>query len=195
MSARGIATAVGLLVLVAAGARAQGLGQAAARERAKRADKTEAKKGQPAPAFTNEDLERGRPPGTKSGTASPAAAASPATESVTETQAEGEASSSEAGDDRRQQERGYLDEITAAQAEVRAAEGRIRELSDKLNPMSLSYIYGSGGSNDANEELRVRSELREAEAQLISARQAVLTANQNLRDFRAGRARSSEQPR
>jgi hypothetical protein len=59
----------------------------------------------------------------------------------------------------------------------------------------MSYIYGSGGSNDANEEQRVRQELREAEEQLTSARQAVQTANQNLQDFRAGRPVGSSEPR
>ena len=37
--------------------------------------------------------------------------------------------------------------------------------------MSTSYIYGAGGSNDANEELRVRDELRQAERELQAARQ------------------------
>ncbi len=63
----------------------------------------------------------------------------------------------------------------------------MRQLSEKLNPMSVSYIYGAGGSNDANEELRVRAELREAESQLQAARQALVTANQNLQGARQGR--------
>jgi hypothetical protein len=54
--------------------------------------------------------------------------------------------------------------------------------------MSTSYIYGMGGSNDANEELRVRAELRQAETELQAARQSVVTATQRLQDFRLGRS-------
>jgi hypothetical protein len=53
--------------------------------------------------------------------------------------------------------------------------------------MSISYIYGSGGSNDANEEIRVREELRQAEGILQGARQALGDANKSLQDFRQGR--------
>jgi hypothetical protein len=53
--------------------------------------------------------------------------------------------------------------------------------------MSTTYVYGAGGSNDANEELRVRGELSQAESQLQAAREAVANANQAIQDFRAGR--------
>jgi len=78
---------------------------------------------------------------------------------------------------------------------VTRAEGQIRELSGKLNPMSLSYIYGSGGSNDANEELRVREQLRQAESDLQAARQGVEAANRNLQDVRQGRQPGSSEER
>jgi len=76
-----------------------------------------------------------------------------------------------------------------------APEAQVRELSDKLNPMSVSYIYGAGGSNDANEELRVREELRQAESGLLAARQGVEAANRNLEDFRQGRTPGSSEER
>ena len=53
--------------------------------------------------------------------------------------------------------------------------------------MSVSFIFGAGGSNDPNEEIRVREELRQAEANLQSARQAEAEARKNLEDFRQGR--------
>ena len=91
--------------------------------------------------------------------------------------------------DRNELERPYLDAITEAQAEVTHAQTRVQALGDKLNPMSTSYIYGAGGSNDANEELRVRDEMRQAERELEAARQKVVTANQNLAGSPAGAAR------
>jgi hypothetical protein len=188
MSARRIAAVTGLLgfVFVAATA-AQGLGDTAARERAKRAAKTQAKK-EPAKSFTNEDLEEGRPPGAKPETGSTQAAPQAAPQ-----QEEQEAPSP--AEDRLAQERIYLDAITAAQQGMTAAETRVRELSDKLNPMSLSYIYGAGGSNDASEELRVREELRQAESELQVARQTLATATRNLQDVRQGRRPESLEER
>lgn len=190
MSARRIAAVTGLLgfVLVAATA-AQGLGDTAARERAKRAAKTQAKK-EPAKSFTNEDLEEGRPPGAKPETGSTQAAAAP---QAAPQQEEQEAPSP--AEDRLAQERIYLDAITAAQQGMTAAETRVRQLSDKLNPMSLSYIYGAGGSNDASEELRVREELREAESELQVARQTLATATRNLQEVRQGRRPESLEER
>lgn len=183
MNTRRMLGLLGLLsfVLVSVSA-AQGIGDTAAREKAKRA---QSKK--PAKAFTNDDLDAGRPPGQNkeegAGGAEPQAASEPETLQPMRDDSRGEA------------ERTYVDAIRAAEAEVKSVEDRIRELSGKLNPMSLSYIYGSSGSNDANEELRVREELRQAEAQLIAARQSVVTANRNLQDARAGRPVGSEELR
>ena len=170
--------------LIAASARAQGLGDVAARERSKRVQpkKVEAK------VYTDDDLSKGRPPGAKTEDG----ATAPAPEVGGDP---GSPSPTEAAEARRQVERGYLSAIGAAQAQVAGAEARIRQLSDRLNPMSLSYIYGAGGSNDANEELRVREELRQAESELTAARQAVVAANQNLQDYRQGRPTSSDEPR
>jgi hypothetical protein len=181
MSAFRIAVVTGLLGFwLVAPTSAQGLGDTAAREKAKRAAKAEAKK-EPGKTFTNSDLDQGRPPGAKPESGGAEAAPASAEEGPVP------AHSPAAAEDRVTQERSYLDAITAAQQGVTAAETKVRQLSEKLNPMSLSYIYGAGGSNDANEELRVREELRQAESQLQAARQAVVTATQNLQGFRQGR--------
>jgi hypothetical protein len=171
------ALAACLLALAAAASAAKGLGDLAARERAKRAADAKKKK-EPAKSFTNEDLEAGRPPGTK-----------PA-------EGEGEAPAPTGGAEAApapveaplERERPYLDAVSSAQQALTAAETRVKAISDKLNPMSVSYIYGAGGSNDANEELRVRAELTQAESELQAARQALATANQNLLAARQGRA-------
>ena len=161
---------------------AQGLGDTAARERAKRAQtkKPDAK------VFNNDDLAAGRPPGQKKEDA--AAQAQPQAASEPETL-------QPARDDSRSEVNAYVDALRAAEGEVKAVEGRVQDLSARLNPMSLTYIYGAGGSNDANEELRVRAELRQAEEQLAAARQAVATANRNLQDVRSGRPVGSDEPR
>jgi len=172
-----VATIVGLLAVALPGSGvAQGLGDAAARERARREKLEQAKK---APVLTNEDLDKGRPPG-----AAPAAAqgASSAAES-------GEAPrESPPLEDRLAAERPYLDALKEAQTRVSQLESRIQELSAKLNPMSGSFIYGATGSNSANEEAEVREQLRQAESELTEARQAVQTANQTLQEFRQGRS-------
>jgi hypothetical protein len=58
--------------------------------------------------------------------------------------------------------------------------------------MSGSFIFGATGSNDANEDLQVREEMRQAEARLVEARQALAAANQALQDFRQGRAPAAQ---
>lgn len=182
MSARRITTLLALVVLVfAAGAQSQGLGDTAAKERQKRAEKKPRGK-----SFTNDDLDKGRPPGSKPAGESSDASSAPAEQPQSYTPPE---------EDRLAQERPFIDGIRAAEAEVTAAEGRIRELAARLNPMSTTYIYGAGGSNDANEELRIREELRQAESQLQATRQAVVDANRQLQDFRQGRPSSSNEDR
>jgi len=148
----------------------QGLGGAAAREKSRRA--AAEKKGDPK-SFTNVDLEKGRPPGAASGTtAAPAA---------------GDAAGGEATapiEDRNFEEKSLLDAISAAQESVSAVEERIRMLSDKLNPMSGSFIYGAGGSNSVAEEQQTRQQLTESQSELLQARQAVAQAQQALREHR-----------
>ena len=64
MTARRVATVLGLLAFLApVVAAAQGLGDVAARERAKRAKQEEGNKASKAKVITNEDLDASRPPG------------------------------------------------------------------------------------------------------------------------------------
>lgn len=158
---------------------AQGLGAVAARENSKRSA-AGAKPG--ARSFDNADLDKGRPPGTTAGGGEGA--------SGTQSGAAGETGSSAASEpepDRNAQEKPLLDAISAAQEGVAAVEARIRELSDKLNPMSITYIYGSAQSGDAaGEEARTRQELSEAQTDLLQARQALAVAQEALREARRG---------
>jgi hypothetical protein len=167
-----------LLALVLPGiASAQGLGDVAARERAKRAKQEAAKK---TPVITNEDLDKGRPAG--------AASTSGEGASSTVPEGGGDAPASPPLEDRFAAERAYLDAVQAARGRVAALESRIQELQAKLNPMNGSFIYGPTGSNSANEEAEVRSQLQQAEGELDGARQALVDANQALEDVQRGRS-------
>jgi len=173
MNPRRIAALASLLCLaLVASSAAQGLGDTAARERAKR--KAQEQKKEPAKVFTNDDLAEGRPPDAKKDDGSEGE------RRPNVTQNEEQPAPAPSGGDPLADQRPMLDAITAAQQHLTAAETKVRQLAEKLNPMSVSYIYGAGGSNDANEELRVRSELREAESQLQAARQELVKANQDL---------------
>jgi hypothetical protein len=184
MTARRMGTILGLLALalaLPAGAAAQGLGDTAAQQRAKRAREAQEKKTE-AKVFTNDDLSAGRPPDAKPSGAT--AAPSPAPEAA----GGGEAPSEP---DRLNEEQPYVAAVQSAQAQVAATEARIRELGDKLNPMSTKFIYGAAASGDAaGEETRTRAALSQAEAQLLDARRALATANDNLQDFRRRRSSS-----
>jgi hypothetical protein len=187
MSVRRTSAVLGLLALaLPAWAAAQGLGDTAAREREKRAKQAREQKAE-AQVFTNDDLAAGRPPG-----ATPSDAPSGSAPAPEATRGEEPAS---AEPDRLTQERPYIEAIRSAQEHVAATEARIRGLSEKLNPMSGSFIYGAQGSNSANEEAQVRQGLREAEAQLLEAREGLAAASQGLEDFRRGRIPSSSEPR
>jgi hypothetical protein len=157
---------------------AQGLGDAAAREKARRAAARKAE----ARTFTNDDLSAGRPPG---------AAVEPgaATEGGASPDAGAPASTNDGSlaESRRTLEAPFIDAVNAAQGEVAAAEARVTSLQNKLNPMSGDFIYGATGSNNANEEAEVRQQLTEAQAQLQAARQALTASAQALADFREGR--------
>lgn len=156
--------------------RRSGLGDTAAREKTKRT--TKGQKPEPGRVFTNDDLEAGRPPGWKKSDAGSEAAAPASAD---------EAGAPPAEDDRLTLERPFLDAINAADSEVSRVLGVVKELQDKLNPMSTSYIFGASGSNDANEELRVREQLRQAERDVATAREQAAAARKNLEDFRQGR--------
>jgi hypothetical protein len=75
---------------------------------------------------------------------------------------------------------------------VDSIEKRIRELNDRLNPMSRDYVYGAARSGDAaGEELRIKQELSELEERLVRARQDLARANEGLGAAREPRAPSS----
>jgi len=164
---------------------AQGLGDAAAREREKRVRE---KKPATAQVYTNDDLEAGRPPESEGEGESSDGGSSSSSESG------GGESSSRAGREEREPlpdrlaaDRPYIEAVRTAQSEVASIEDQIRQANARLNPMSTDYIYGASGSNDPNEELRLRQELTELQARLVDARRAVATANEALRSHREGR--------
>jgi len=173
-------------------AAAQGLGDTAAREREKRAKEQKEQKEKPAPVFTNDDLDAGRPPGEER---DETGSSSSGSESSSDSESSG--SSSREGPpplpDRLAADRPWIDAVKQAQAEVASIEDQIRQANGRLNPMSTDYIYGPSGSNDANEELRVRQELTELQARLVEAREAVAAANAELRNHREGRPASSSE--
>lgn len=173
MTVRRIAAVLGLAFLAPAVVAAQGLGDAAARERAKRA----AKKAVETKVLTNADLEASRPPG-----AAPAEASS----APAPAEGAGEAAAPPPMEDRLADQRSSLDALQAAQARVSQIESRIQALQAKLNPMSGSFIYGASGSNSANEEAEVRAQLAQAQAELDAARQAVVAAAQAVQGSKRG---------
>jgi DNA repair exonuclease SbcCD ATPase subunit len=175
MNARRVAIVLGLVVLAGATVgSAQGLGDVAARERQRRAKLEATKK---APVLTNEDLDKGRPPAAPGET--------PASQTSSESSSTPAGTSSEMRqpvDEHADRERPYRDAVSEARNQIEALEGHIKELGDKLNPMSGSFIYGATGSNNANEEAQVREELRQAEAELPQARQRLAEATQALEE-------------
>lgn len=176
--------ALGLLLLAGTGW-AQGLGDVAAQQRARREKQgTEARK-TPVPSFGNEDLPASDPAKKATGQK----AEPPATPSPETPPAEGPSapSAQDVMRDRDARVAAAQEELATRQATVARLEGRVRELQGKLNPMSTTFIYGAGGSNDASEELRVREELTSVEGQLAEARSAAAAAEQAVEDARLGR--------
>lgn len=147
---------------------AQGIGDAAARERQKRAASG---KKEPARVVTDADLNEGRPPGETSKAASSAAPSEGRRSSDVPPSTVSDASAHLAP---------HRDAVNRAQAQVEQIEARVRTLSAKINPMSTSFIYGATGSNSANEEAEVRSALGQAEGELAEARKALNAANEAL---------------
>jgi hypothetical protein len=163
--------------LLAGLASAQGLGDAAAKERQKRHEE----RGKQPRVYDNQDLDEGKPakkPGTST---EEAASATPPAEAPED-------------DDRRAIDADHA-RVVEAEAQLKAAEDNLAALQsrkkaaeDKLNPMSPSFIYGAAASIDAaGEEMRTKEELQKIEAELPEAQKAVDQARKALDDARSGR--------
>jgi hypothetical protein len=162
---------------LAAGASAQGIGDVAARERAKRkAAGTPAEKR----VFDNVDLQQGRPPG-QAKAEDAAGAAGSATGSSTS-----ESSAPESSEDPQRARVQQAEEgLRAAEREVARLEARLQELQDKLNPMSITYVYGQATSGDATaEEQRIKDEIAGLPTRIADAKRAVVEAQRALADAR-----------
>jgi hypothetical protein len=171
-----------LLALLLPGlAGAQGLGDVAARERQKR----EAAGSRPkARVLSNDDLRKGsEKSAADSAAAAGGSAASQAPATSNQPRNENELGhdqpDAEAEDPRQAALAQAQAAVESARSEVVAAEERVKELGDKLNPMSPSFIYGANQTGDAvGEEMRTREALTQAQAQLAQARDALVKANQ-----------------
>lgn len=180
-----------LLALVVPGlAAAQGLGDVAARERQKRAAAGPRAKPR---VLSNDDLRKDE----AGKAASQATAPSPesSSDSPSAPGSERAPENEEAAAQRGRLEQAQA-EVDSARAAVVAAEARIKDLGDKLNPMSPSFIYGAGQTGDAaGEEIRTRQALQQAEGELGQARDALVRANRSYEDVRQGRPAGSSEPR
>jgi len=179
--ARSVLAAI-VLLCVPVAVQAQGLGDAAARERQKRKTTT----GKETRVYDNDDL-RAQQPAKKDGDKSKAAEEPEAAAAVSSPEPTYEGSAAERTDrvDNAQKA------LNAAEANLGRLEARIKELQDKLNPMSPSFVYGpSAGMSAPGADLQVREELRRTEGELPEARSAVDSARKALDDARSGRAPS-----
>ena len=193
---RGIATFLAALLVTAgvATAQAQGLGDVASREREKREKQVRTPKDS-APVFTNADLDAGKPPEDKNKKKAADADASTEGAAVSYSVEPPPPPASEGDSAWAERVGGLRDQMSGAQAQVNGVEARISALNGKLNPMSTDYIYGAQGSNNTNEELQVREELRQAEAELLEARRALAEASEAWEGFRRESGRgTSEKP-
>jgi DNA repair exonuclease SbcCD ATPase subunit len=171
-----------VLLLLAPGlASAQGLGDAAKREQKKR-QTTQAKEPR---VYDNDDLQ---PPGTakKDKDKDSAGAGGNGSAAVSQEPYDTSREDAEAAAARERQEHARTALATAEESLARL-EARVKSLQDQLNPMSPSFIYGaSAGMSAPGAEMRVREELRNAEAQLPDARQAVEEARKELEAVASG---------
>jgi hypothetical protein len=185
-----------LAVLLPGLASAQGIGDTAAREKQKR--QATAAKGK-ARVITNDDLKKDDDGKTKSETgegSSPVLDKTPAPTSNYQADRERSSGAPQEGDSREKAVEQAQTQVDSARSAVVAAEARVKELGDKLNPMSPSFIYGMNQTGDAvGEEMRTREALRGAEAELAGAREALVKANRDLEDVRAGRRPQSQSER
>jgi hypothetical protein len=193
MRARGCRAVLMALVLAIPGlAFGQGLGDVAAREKQKR----QTTKPKTTRVLTNDDLKKDEPDKDKQaeGQGASTALESPATAAGSQAERESRhpAGASEADSQQQALEQAQA-QVDSARSAVIAAEARVKELGDKLNPMSPSYVYGQPNAADATgEEIRTREALKAADAELAGARDALVQANKNFEDVRLRRKPSSE---
>ena len=186
---------VALALAVAGFASAQGLGDAAAREKQKR---QAAPKSKSTRVITNDDLRKDEPDkdnkaegqGASPALESGSSASSPGSQAERESRHPVGASEADTQQQSLEQAQAQVD---SARSAVIAAEARVKELGDKLNPMSPSFVYGQARTGDAvGEEMRTREALRTAEAELAGAREALVQANKTFEDVRLRRKPSSD---
>jgi hypothetical protein len=189
MDSSGTLVASVLLAALPAFATAQGLGDAAARERAKRGE-------QAGPAqdsgkvYSNEDLAKVSK-GSDTSQSEPAAD-QPSSEPSVE-RPEG-APASEGPDattliaQKKAREKEFEEAVEAARARVRELEERLRVQAERLNPMSVTFIYHRPqGTLDLSEEVRIKEEIEQLQVQIPAAKQDVVAAEEALIGFRNGR--------
>ncbi len=169
---------------------AQGLGDAAAREKQKRQG---APKSKTTRVITNDDLRKDEPDKKAEGQGASPALESGSSSSSYQAERESRSNTASESDSRQQALDQAQAQVDSARSAVVAAEARVKELGDKLNPMSPSFIYGQAQSGDAaGEEIRTREALRAADAELAGAREGLIQANKNFEDVRQGRKTSSD---
>jgi hypothetical protein len=205
--------------LWSAGVWSQELGDAAARERAKR-EKRAAEGAPRAPVFTDADLKKeaapdeeevrpgeaaGAPPSSRR-SPSPEKGSGPVREkgsgpdsepptAVKASSAE-EASSEEPGgvvDEWRRRAAEARGPLQEAKQRVKELEDRIAELREKLNPLSTKYVLGGLEGQDPNAVFAIQDELTSAETELAEARKALAEARESWERFVAG-ARAAGAP-
>ena len=208
---RRLALAAGFLLL-AGGVCGQDLGDAAARERAKRGKK--AVEGAPAArVFTNADLPKEERPAAEGAQSESTAVSPPPTSSPSSAREKGSGPGSEApaAGGAAQPEEGPPEEhgsvvdewrdraaevakpLRAAKQRLKEVEERIAELRERLNPMSTKYVFGAGGGQDPNEVFAVQGELGKAETEREEARESLAEAQRGWDEFVA-RARADGAP-
>jgi hypothetical protein len=173
-----------LLLGLPALAFSQSLGEAAAKERARREKEKAAKGTKPIRTYSNGDLpaegEKKEAVESSGGSYTPSGSSGlrPGRTVETEDGSESEGSPQSA----RQQ-------LEAARARVADAQKQVDELRRKLNPMSVTYNQDTNNGETAT-LLRLRSELTQAEAALADAQKEVGPAQEAV--DRAGRSGSAK---
>jgi hypothetical protein len=157
----------------------QGLGEMAAREKARRAAE-KAKSPKPARVYTEEDLkalEGNRP--SESAPAAPTPTQRPSGDEAPREGAEGGAESEavvekdESADDQwKERHRQALAQVESANQNLGAAMGEVERLKQDLNPMSTTYV------TDPYKVLEIQAQLTEAEKRAEEARKQVATAQE-----------------